>query len=115
MIGKTTCAVIQTVSAPAYQNTTLFWPLSAFSATTALARASRKGRRFSSGRLSRSMKKPNSRLSAASALAPKKGRRVPYSPNIPPIAGPMMKPSPKAAPIRPKFWARLSGGEMSAI
>ena len=32
-----------------------------------------------------------------------------------PIAGPMMKPSPKAMPSRPKPWARFSGGSHMAL
>ena len=35
-------------------------------------------------------------------------------PRNPPIAGPMTKPMPKAAPMKPKLFARLSGGVMSA-
>jgi len=31
------------------------------------------------------------------------------------MAGPMMKPMPKAAPTSPKFWARFSGVLMSAM
>ena len=34
---------------------------------------------------------------------------------LPPRKGPAMKPTPSATPIRPKFWARLSGGLMSAM
>ena len=44
-----------------------------------------------------------------------KGRRGSISPAIPPIAGPMTKPSPNAAPTSPKDCARFSGGVMSAI
>ena len=33
----------------------------------------------------------------------------------PPSSGPMMKPSPNAAPINPKFFARLSGVLISAM
>ena len=37
-----------------------------------------------------------------------------YSPSIPPSAGPRIKPIPKAAPIRPKFFARSPEADMSA-
>ena len=35
----------------------------------------------------------------------KNGALGEISPNTPPISGPKMKPSPKAAPIKPKFFA----------
>ena len=41
--------------------------------------------------------------------------RGPISPNKPPIIGPIIKPSPNAAPIIPKFCARVSGVLISAI
>ena len=46
--------------------------------------------------------------------AAKNGAREPQRPNKPPMAGPTMNPMPKDAPMTPKFWARFSGGLMSA-
>lgn len=37
------------------------------------------------------------------------------SDNFPPMYGPIIKPNPNAAPMKPKFRARVSGLEMSAI
>ena len=45
----------------------------------------------------------------------KNGVRAPKSERSPPIAGPITNPIPKAAPIIPKFCARLSGVEISAM
>jgi hypothetical protein len=43
------------------------------------------------------------------------GVRVPRLAVSPPIAGPRMKPTPNAAPIRPKVAPLFSGGVTSAI
>ena len=43
------------------------------------------------------------------------GTRGPKLPSSPPMAGPMTKPNPKAAPIIPKFFARSSGKLISAM
>jgi len=84
-------------------------------APNGLARRNSKLRRLSFGRDSFNTMRPNSALASARPAATKNGRREPYSPSVPPIAGPTMKPSPKAAPVNPKLAARFSGGDTSAI
>ena len=44
-----------------------------------------------------------------------KGARLPYSLKMPPKTGPIIKPKPKAAPIKPKFCALFSGSLTSAM
>ncbi len=51
----------------------------------------------------------------ASTAAAQNGARVPNSPSSPPMIGPITKPTPKAAPIRPKLAAFSSGADMSAM
>ena len=58
---------------------------------------------------------PNRQFASERQAAATNGRRGPISPSSPPISGPAMKPTPNAAPIRPKFCARFSGGLMSAM
>ncbi len=53
-------------------------------------------------------------LASASTAAARNGARGPKSASSPPIAGPMMKPMPKAAPISPNTPLRFSGGVTSA-
>src|SRR3546814_6110695 len=54
-------------------------------------------------------------FAAARIAAATKGARGLISPRRPPIAGPATKPTPKAAPTKPKLRARSSGAVMSAI
>ena len=69
-------------------------------------RAAARRRRKGQGAKARPRPRPGSRY-----------RRSPdrFRPSNPPSAGPMMKPKPKAAPIRPMPLARSSGFVMSAI
>ena len=80
-----------------------------------LARRQANERRRSGGSVSGITKAPQAKLAMAMAAAAKKGARVPSSPANPPISGPATNPTPKPAPIRPKFWARRSAGLMSAM
>ena len=78
------------------------------SAPNGLARAHSNLRRRSSGNDSGNANKPNATLASASAAATKNGAREPkpFATN-PPITGPSVKPLPQAAPMNPKFLARL--------
>ncbi len=55
---------------------------------------------------------PLARLKPA---ATQNGRRGLIPPSSPPSAGPMTKPAPNAAPSKPNFAARSSGGVTSAM
>ena len=55
------------------------------------------------------------KFSAVRPAVTMNGTRGPISPRKPPITGPMMNPSPKHAPIMPKFCARFSGVLTSAM
>ncbi|MNY77116.1 hypothetical protein D3C86_2169200 [compost metagenome] len=55
------------------------------------------------------------KLTSDTAAETRKGSCRLRCPSIPPSAGPMMKPIPKAAPSIPKFWARFSGLLTSAM
>ncbi|MDH6270438.1 hypothetical protein M2311_000499 [Rhizobium leguminosarum] len=55
------------------------------------------------------------KLTSDSAAAPRNGTRGPNSPSKPPMTGPIVKPTPKAMPISPKFFARFSSVLISAI
>ena len=79
-----------------------------------LARPARNGRRFSAASVSGTAHQPNATLANAIAAVAKNGVRGPNSPRKPPTTGPRMNPTPKAAPMSPKFWARFSGGNRSA-
>ena len=84
------------------------------SAPQALARRAENARRSADGRVSRSTASAIRKLSAVNTAAAKNGTRGPYWPSKPPITGPITKPMPQAAPLRPKYLARFSGGMMSA-
>jgi hypothetical protein len=60
------------------------------------------------------MKKPYSVLAKLKPAATQNGSRGSERPSRPPIAGPRMKPAPKATPTLPNTAARFSGGVMSA-
>ena len=79
-----------------------------------LARRRSKGRRDPVESDSGRTKKPSVTFTSANPAAAKKGARGPSVPSRPPTAGPTMKPLPNAAPTRPKFCARFSGGLTSA-
>lgn len=55
------------------------------------------------------------KLMSASPAAPQNGTRGPNSPSNPPSTGPMMNPTPKAMPSRPKFFALFSSVLISAM
>src|SRR5215217_9513534 len=80
-----------------------------------LARFQLNGLRFSLLRDSGKTKYPYNAFIKARQAATTKGNLAPYSPNTPPITGPIINPSPNAAPIIPKFCALFSSVEMSAI
>jgi len=79
-----------------------------------LARRTENSRRWPTGSVSRSTATARQKLSAVNAAAAKKGTRGPRPPSKPPITGPTIKPMPQAAPFKPKYLARWSGGMMSA-
>ena len=54
------------------------------------------------------------KLKAVSIADKKNGARDENSPNMPPRAGPIIKPTPNAAPIIPKFFVRSLGADISA-
>ena len=58
---------------------------------------------FSFGKDSGKTKYPYIQLIMAKAADAKNGNRISYFPKIPPSAGPIIKPIPKATPIIPKF------------
>src|SRR2546421_2211613 len=74
-----------------------------------------KDRLCSLERDSGNTKYPYSALSKVNPAATKNGTRRPYSANKPPTDGPIINPSPKAAPNNPKFWALVLGVLTSAI
>ncbi len=80
-----------------------------------LARFQSNLRRFSMDKDSGRIKYPYRKLMNVRAAAAIKGMREPYSPKIPPTTGPIINPNPNAAPTRPKFCARFSGVEISAM
>src|SRR5579885_2916508 len=74
------------------------------SAPTGLAAFQENGARRSRGRDSGNANKPQQTFASDMAAAAQNGRRGEMPPSRPPNAGPVMKPTPKAAPIRPKAW-----------
>ena len=73
-----------------------------------------KGRRLPSGNDSGRTKKPKMQFAKTKNADKKNGARELISPKIPPNIGPKINPIPKAAPIRPKFFAFSAGVEISA-
>ena len=80
-----------------------------------LAFSQLKASRFSGGSDSGRTKMPYSAFTKASPAAAKKGSRRSMPPRSPPMAGPKMNPRPKATPTKPKFLARTSGSDTSAM
>jgi hypothetical protein len=65
-------------------------------------------------RVSGRKRKTSSALTSATTAATQNGTVVPRIASTPPMAGPMTKPRPMDAPIRPMPRARPSGGVVSA-
>jgi hypothetical protein len=71
--------------------------------------------RRSGGNDSGSTNQPKAALARQAAAETQNGRRGSSPPRRPPIAGPTMKPKPKAMPTMPKALARPSGGVTSVM
>jgi hypothetical protein len=60
-------------------------------------------------------KKIASRFRKETEAATKAGRLYPHWLSVPPTAGPMIKPNPKAAPISPRLFARFFSSVISVM
>ena len=102
-------------STPASSGRMLVLPTTARSRLTGFILRKGMLMRRSTGSDSGRRKNPKITLPKVSAAATKAGAERLIVLSSPPIAGPSIKPKPKAAPIRPKPLARSSGGVTSAI